>query len=100
MGEAGPFELPPMGGRFAGAWLALLAVAAGWVVVRDRAQEAWLAALALVTVPAGALLGALRNLSDLRPGPAAAYIVALLLLMATGVAVLRSSASVARDASG
>ncbi len=100
MGEAGPFELPPLGGRFAGAWLALLAVAAGWVVVRDRAQEAWLAALALVTVPAGALLGALRTLSDLSLGPAAAYIVALLLLMATGGAVLRASASVARDASG
>jgi hypothetical protein len=61
VGEAGPFELPPLGGRFAGAWLALLAVAAGWVVVRDRAQEAWLAALALIAVPAGALLGALRT---------------------------------------
>ena len=101
VGKAGPFELPPLGGRFAGAWLALLAVAAGWVVVRDRAQEAWLAALALIAVPAGALLGALRTLPDLSSsGAAAAYIVALLLLMATGVAVLRASASVAPDAPG
>jgi hypothetical protein len=101
VGEAGPFELPPLGGRFAGAWLALLAVAAAWVVVRNRAQEAWLAALALVAVPAGALLGALRTLSELTPsGAAAAYILALLLLMATGLAVLRASASVGRDAPG
>lgn len=71
VGKAGPFELPPLGGRFAGAWLALLAVAAGWVVVRDRAQEAWLATLALIAVPAGALLGALRTPSDLSPSGAA-----------------------------
>jgi hypothetical protein len=101
VGEAGPFELPPLGGRFAGAWLALLAVASGWVVVRDRADEARLAALALIAVPAGALLGALRTLSDLSAtGPAAAYILALVLLMATGGAVLRASASVDPDAPG
>jgi hypothetical protein len=83
-----PFALPPLGGRFAGSWIALLALLAGWASARDRAEEAWLPALALVTLPAGALLAALRTSSDLDGG--VAYAVVLGLLSACGVAVLRS----------
>jgi hypothetical protein len=84
-----PFVLPPLGGRFAGSWIALLAVLAGWAAVRDRAEEAWLPALALVALPAGALLAAGRTSSDLDAG-GAAYAVVLVLLVACGLAVLRS----------
>lgn len=83
-----PFALPPLGGRFAGSWIALLALLAAWAAARDRAEEAWLPALALVTLPAGALLAALRTSSDLDGG--VAYAVVLGLLSACGVAVLRS----------
>ena len=40
--------LPPLGGRFAGSWSAMLAVAALWAAARDDAEEARLPALALV----------------------------------------------------
>ena len=88
---AGPFDLPPLGGRFAGSWVALLAVLAGWAAARDRRDEARLSAIALVTLPAGALVAALRTLSDLEP--AGGYLVALVLLLLVGVAVLRATAA-------
>jgi hypothetical protein len=81
------FSLPPLGGRFAGSWAAMLAVLAAWPAVRGRADEARLPALALVAVPAGALAAALRTTAE--PG----YVVALLVLLAAGVVVL----SAARD---
>jgi hypothetical protein len=87
-----PFDLPPLGGRFAGSWVGLLAVLAGWGAVRNNAEEAWLSALALVTLPAGALVAALRTLGDLEP--AGTYIAALALLVVTGAVLLRSMASV------
>ncbi|MBD0282459.1 MAG: hypothetical protein ICV69_09760 [Thermoleophilaceae bacterium] len=79
---ASPFELPPLGGRFAGSWVALVAVLAGWAAVRNRADEARLSALALLALSAGALVAALRTLPDL--DPATGYIVVLVLLVATG----------------
>jgi hypothetical protein len=54
------FDLPPLGGRFAGSWAALLATLAGWAAWRDRRDEAVLPALALVALPAGALVAAIR----------------------------------------
>lgn len=99
VGSSAPFELPPLGGRFAGAWVALLAVAAGWAAWSARAQHARLAALALVALPAGALIGALRTLPDLEPrGTAAVYITALVLLVVAGIGVLRALAGDGRDA--
>ena len=49
------YDLPPLGGRFAGSWAAMLAVLAAWPAVRGRRDEARLPALALVALPAGAL---------------------------------------------
>ena len=47
--------------------------------------------VALVTLPAGALIAALRTLPDLEPaGAAAGYIVALVLVFATGALLLAS----------
>jgi hypothetical protein len=87
-----PFTLPPLGGRFAGAWIALLAVLAGWGALENRRDEARLAALALVALPAGALLAALRTISDLEPaGAAAGYLGALILLLVSGAAVFSST---------
>ncbi len=84
-----PFELSPLGGRFAGAWVGLLAVVAGWAAGHGFADEAWLPAVALVALPFGALLAALRTLPDLEPaGAAAAYVGALVLVLGSGVAVL------------
>jgi hypothetical protein len=54
------FDLPPLGGRFAGSWAALLATLAGWAAWRNRRDEARLPALALVALPAGALAAAIR----------------------------------------
>jgi hypothetical protein len=90
VGLAGPspVDLPPLGGRFAGSWVALLAVLCGWAAVRDRADEARLSGFALVALPAGALIAALRTIEQLDPsGAAAAYIALLLLLVIAGAAV-------------
>jgi hypothetical protein len=76
------FSLPPLGGRFAGSWAAMLAVLAAWPAVRDRLDEARLPALALVALPAGALLAALRTSAEPR------YIAALLLIVYAGLIVL------------
>jgi hypothetical protein len=86
-GLAAPFELSPLGGRFAGSWVALLAVLAGWAALRNRADEARLPALALVALPAGALIAALRTLPDLEP--AGGYLVAVVALLAIGVMLFR-----------
>jgi hypothetical protein len=99
VGLAGPspFDLPPLGGRFAGSWVALLAVLCGWAAVRDRADEARLSAFALVALPAGALVAALRTIEQLDPpGAAAAYIAILVLLVLAGAAVTAASKGRAR----
>jgi hypothetical protein len=81
-----PGALPALGGRFAGSWTALLAVLAAWPAITNRRDEARLPALALVALPAGALVGAARTL------PAdPAYVAALALLLACGLALLRST---------
>jgi Domain of unknown function (DUF4386) len=87
--DASPFDLSPLGGRFAGSWVALLAVLAGWAAVRNRGDEARLSAIALVALGAGALIAALRTLPDL--DPPGGYIVAVALVLAAGAAVLRST---------
>jgi hypothetical protein len=92
IGGTSPFDLPPLGGRFAGSWVALLAVVCGWAAVRDRVDEARLSAFALIALPAGALVAALRAVDQLDPaGAAAAYIAALALLVLAGIAVLVAS---------
>ena len=88
---ASPFDLPPLGGRFAGSWVALLATLSAWAAIRNDRYEAQPAVVALVTLPAGALIAALRTLGDLEPaGPAAGYIAALVLVLATGALLLAS----------
>jgi hypothetical protein len=84
---ASPFALAPMGGRFAGSWVALVAVLAGWAAWRGGAAEARFAGLALVALPVGALLAALRTAPDL-DGEAPLYVVALVVLVLAGVGVL------------
>lgn len=59
--DPGAFGLPPLGGRFAGSWSALLAALAGWAAWRDSRDEAVLPALALIVLPLGALLAAVRT---------------------------------------
>jgi hypothetical protein len=86
-----PFALAPLGGRFAGSWIALLAVLAGWAALSNRRDEALLPALALVALPAAVLIAALRTISDLEPARAgAAYIMVLALLVAAGLSLLAS----------
>jgi hypothetical protein len=64
-------------------------VLAGWAAVRNRADEARFSGLALVALPAGALVAALRTLSDLdAPG---AYIAALLVVIGLGAALLSAA---------
>ena len=40
--DGSPFTLSPLGGRFAGSWIALLAVLTGWAAARNTKEEAWL----------------------------------------------------------
>ena len=89
-GLAAPFDLPPLGGSFAGSWVALLAVLAAWAALRNRTDEARFSALALLTLPAGALIAAIRTLPDL--DPAAPYIAVIVLLLLTGAVLLRGLA--------
>jgi hypothetical protein len=88
VGEALPYDLPPLGGRFAGCWVALLGFLCGWAAVRNRHDEARYSALALAALPLGALLAGLRTIGDLEPaGAAAAYLGVLALLVAAGISV-------------
>lgn len=79
------FSLPPLGGRFAGSWVAMLATLAAYPALTNRGREARLPALALVALPAGALVAAARTGAD--PG----YLLALVLVAAAGTAVLAVS---------
>ncbi len=81
-----PAGLPPMGGRFAGSWTVMLGFLAGWAAVANRRDEARLPALALIALPAGALLGAARTM-DADP----AYVAGLVLLLACGATVVRAT---------
>jgi hypothetical protein len=87
-----PAGLAPLGGRFAGSWTVTLGFLAGWGAVADRWEEARLPAMALIALPAGALLGAVRA-TDADP----AYAGGLLLLIACGAGVLRQAASASRS---
>jgi hypothetical protein len=80
------FELPPLGGRFAGSWTVMLAVLSGWAAVRNRAEEARLPALALVALPLGALAAAARTGTG---DPA--YVAALVALALAGVVTQRGT---------
>lgn len=94
-----PFALPPLGGRFAGSWVALLATLAGWAAVRDDREQAQLPALGLVLLPAGALVAALRTIGDIEPaGAAGGYLAAAAALVAVGAAVALASASASSSA--
>jgi hypothetical protein len=89
-----PAGMAPLGGRFAGSWAVMLGCLAGWAAVANRREEARLPALALIALPAGALLGAIRTL-DGDP----AYVAALALLICCGIAVLRQAAAASRSTS-
>jgi hypothetical protein len=66
------FGLPPLGGRFAGSWTLMLATLAAWAAL---GHDARLPTLALVALPLGALVGALRTEAD------PAYLAALIALI-------------------
>jgi hypothetical protein len=87
-----PFRLPPLGGRFAGCWAALLAVLAGGAAWRGTVAAARWPALALVALPGCALLAALRTAGQLRADAAGGYVAGLALLALVGLAVLLSPA--------
>jgi len=91
-----PYALPPLGGRFAGSWIAMLAALAGWAALRNRRDEARLPALCLVALPAGALVAALRTISELdATGRTLGYLAALTLLAALGAAIAASTRAAA-----
>jgi hypothetical protein len=83
--DPGAFDLPPLGGRFAGSWSALLATFAFWAAWHDRRDEAVLPALALVALPLGALAA--------RVGSFDLVVLAYAALAVVGAAALRSTAA-------
>jgi hypothetical protein len=89
LSEPSPFPLSPLGGGFAGSWVALLATVCGWAAVRNRLDEFRPAAYLLCLLPAGALIAGLRTIDQLEPaGAAVAYLVALAALAALGAAAI------------
>jgi hypothetical protein len=85
-----PIDLAPLGGRFIGSWVWMLAVMCGWAALRDRAAEARPALVMLAGLALGALLAALRTLGDLEPARAAVVYVAAAAALAAGtLAMLR-----------
>jgi hypothetical protein len=87
-----PFEVPALGGGFAGSWVALLATVCAWAAVRGFADEARAAAWMLVCLPAGALIAGLRTIDQLHPaGAAAAYLAVLAGLVILGVAAIAAT---------
>lgn len=88
VGDAMPFALPEMGGRFIGSFALALAVLAAWPVARGR-DEAFLPLLGLAVWPAGGVVAALRHLDDLEPsGARAGWIILLVALGLAGAALL------------
>jgi hypothetical protein len=85
----GPLELSPLGGRFAGSWVVMLGVLAGWGAAGGGEDEVRVAALALVALPAGALAAVARTQPELGSATAI-YLGALALFVVSGVAVLRA----------
>ena len=94
LGDSSPYNLPPLGGRFAGSWVALLAVLTGWAAIRNTKQEAWLPCLALAALPGGGLIAALRTIDDL--DPAGPYVAVLIALIVVGVPATRATRASAR----
>jgi hypothetical protein len=90
VGVAAPVDLPPLGGRFAGCWVALLAFLCAYAAARNRREEARYSALALAALPLGALLAGLRTVDDL--DAPLLYLAVLALLVAAGVSVATSGA--------
>jgi hypothetical protein len=81
-----PFPLPPLGGRFAGSWVALVAVLCAWAAARNSASDGRWAGVGLVALPAGALAAAARTAPDLDHG--LAYALVLAALVTTGAVIL------------
>jgi hypothetical protein len=87
-GEPLPFDLPPLGGRFLGCWAVLSAAMAVYALGRNRWNEARLSFIALLALFIGALIGALRSLSQTDPAGRVAYILVLLVLVVTSLVLL------------
>jgi hypothetical protein len=83
-----PFRLPPLGGRFAGCWVAMLAALAGWAAWHNTDSTARYPILALIALPAGMLLGAIRTIGALEPSASGGYLAGLALVLVTGGAAL------------
>lgn len=86
-----PFDMGPLGARFAGCWVALLATVTGWAAWDGRVAAAGLPALALVALPAGMLLGAVRTADQLRPAGVAGYVVGLMTVLLAGAVIASPS---------
>ncbi len=83
--EPAGFDLPPLGGRFAGSWVVMLAVLAGWAAAGGSSDEARLPAFALVALPAGALVAGLRTSAEF------GYLAPLAATVAVGLVVLAAA---------
>ncbi|HEX2191678.1 MAG TPA: hypothetical protein VHH09_00645 [Acidimicrobiales bacterium] len=84
--DGSPFALPGLSGRILGSWCLFLCVVAGFGLVRNRAHEARIPALALVAWPVAAALATARSFHDLRSGRRAGYIVLVVALAVLAIA--------------
>ena len=97
--RASPFSLPPLGGRYAGCWMAFLAVLAAWAALRRHWDEARLSLLALVAFTGAALFAAVRNLTGLTPvARRLGYLSVLTVLLLSSFSVLVLGREVPRPA--
>lgn len=88
----GPFDMGPLGGRFAGCWVALLATVAGWAAWHGGVAASRLPALALVALPAAMAFGAARTADELRPAGVAVHVVGMVLVLLAGTTVVSQAA--------
>ena len=89
VGAAGwlPFQPPPLGGRFIGVWLAVIAFAAAWTAVRPW-EEGRTTAFAVTALLAGSVAATLRTYGQLEPGGRAGYLTVIAVGLVASLAVL------------
>jgi hypothetical protein len=85
-----PFAVPPLGGRFLGVWLAVIAFACAWAAFRPW-EEARVTVAAAALLVGGALVAALRSFADL---DAAGYVGALAVVLGALLAIRVAGATV------
>lgn len=97
MTRVGPVDLVRLTGTYLGAWCSFLAVLCGWAAARGTWDDARVPLMTLAAAAAGALVGFVRSVGDLRR-PSVTLLVCSGLLVAAVLTYRRSRPPQARQA--